>query len=414
MPSVQIYVYAYLPDDHRATPAGVLEMNEDGRESYATFRYGRQYLTNPKRIPVDAVTLPLHSSEDTVTYRTEDGFKIFGGIRDASPDGWGRHLLEREQNRLELAESEYLLLAGEQRVGALAFGRDLKGPLTREKEIDGAAIRLEELLLDAEKVDGDVGALREGHQRFFLRGSSLGGARPKAVTVWRDEWWLAKFARKEDRYDIVRSEYAVMTLARKCGLNVPAVELVRVLERDIFLIRRFDRQGPAREGAYVRRHFNSALSMLNAHESESSRKSYEEIAEVIRRLSSDARADGRELFRRMVFNILVNNNDDHLRNHGFLLNGNHWDLSPLYDVVPNVQVGRERDLAIGVGTQGRSATLENALSRCTAFYFSREQAQAEIDGLRAIVRGWKEHFIQAGFSADQAEGFRNCFAAAEA
>lgn len=410
MATKDIYVYIYLPNDTEATPTGLLSVTEDGRDTYSVFRYGKKYLVNPKRITIDAISLPLHPAEDEVEYRTEEGFKIFGGIRDASPDGWGRHVLERENNRLELFESEYLLLAGEQRVGALAFGLDLNGPRKDSETNKTANVQLEELLLAAEKVDSEL-ELSEEHQQFFVRGSSLGGARPKAVAVWQDNWWLAKFARKDDRYDIVRSEYAVMTLAKKCGLSVPDVQIKNILGRDIFLIKRFDRHGSATNRQYVRQHFNSALTMLNAHESESSKKSYEDIIDIIRRFSADAEKDGRELFSRMVFNILVNNNDDHLRNHGFLYEGEHWNLSPLYDVVPNVQIGTERDLALRVGNFGRAATLENALSRSAAFYFSKEEARVEIERLKSIVSSWKKHFISAGFSAEQAEGFATCFTA---
>jgi serine/threonine-protein kinase HipA len=405
-----IYVYIYLPNETEAVPAGLLSVTEDGRDTYSKFSYGTKYLANPKRIAIDAVSLPLHPPEEFITYRTEEGFKIFGGIRDASPDGWGRYILEKQNDRLELLESEYLLLAGEQRVGALAFGLDLTGPKKDSDVSKSANVQLEELFLAVEKVDNEI-SLSEEHRQFFVRGSSLGGARPKAVTVWKDRWWLAKFSRKDDRYNIVRSEYAVMSLAKKCGIKVPQVEIVKILNRDIFLIERFDRHGSASQRQYHRQHFNSALSMLGAHESESSKKTYEEIVEVIRRYSSNPKKDAQELFSRMIFNILVNNNDDHLRNHGFLFTGKHWDLSPLYDVVPNVQIGTERDLAIGVGVQGRKANLENALSRCNAFYFSKDEARAEIARLISIVANWKSHFMASGFSGDEAEQFSTCFMA---
>lgn len=410
MATKDIYVYIYLPNETEAVPAGLLVVTEDGRDTYSTFRYGTKYLKNTKCIAIDAVSLPLHSADDRIEYRTEEGFKIFGSIRDASPDGWGRYILEKQNNRLELLESEYLLLAGEQRVGALAFGLDLTGPKKDSDFNKSANVQLEELLLAAEKVDNEL-SLSETHRQFFMRGSSLGGARPKAVTVWKDKWWLAKFARKDDRYDMVRSEYAVMSLAKKCGLNVPQVEIVKILDRDIFLIERFDRHGSATHRQYQRQHFNSALTMLGAHESESSKKTYEEIVEVIRRFSSNPKKDAQELFSRMMFNILVNNNDDHLRNHGFLFTGKHWDLSPLYDVVPNVQIGTERDLAIGVGAEGRKATLANALSRCNAFYYSKDQAYVEIERLMSIVSNWKAHFMASGFLDAEAEKFSSCFLA---
>ncbi len=409
MTAQTVFTYIYLPGQTIATPAGKLEIVEDGRNSYSTFQYGRRYLQNPDRIAIDAVNLPLPTSSNFI-YRTQEDFILFGGIRDASPDGWGRHLLEREKNKLQLAEADYLLLAGEQRVGALAFGRDLSGPLRRDREFEGKTIRLQDLLKDAQRVDSEEQLLPE-HQRFFVRGSSLGGARPKASVIWNGEWWLAKFARQDDRYDIVRTEYATMMLAKKCGLNVPEVHLEHVLDKDVYLIKRFDRLGKADGGESTRQHFHSALTMLNAHESESKNRSYEDIADILRQKSAIPEEDCRELFRRMVFNILVNNTDDHLRNHGFLNIADFWNLSPLYDVVPQIQIGLDRDMAIGVGLQGRAANLKNALSNCNAFYLRQDQAKVEIKKLIEVVSNWRHHFKACGFTARQIDKLAGCFSA---
>ena len=150
--------------------------------------------------------------------------------------------------------------------------------------------------------------------------------------------------------------------------------------------------------------------MLGAHESEVSKYSYADLAGAIRQHGSKVRADLHELFRRMVFNILVTNDDDHLRNHGFLLDGQGWRLSPLYDVVPKPQVGLDRRLVLGVGPAGRNATLENALAGAAAFDLGADDAKAIVQGLREIVAArWALLFEQAGLSAADRGRFATCF-----
>ncbi|MDI1366245.1 MAG: HipA domain-containing protein, partial [bacterium] len=205
-----------------------------------------------------------------------------------------------------------------------------------------------------------VDELDDNLRRLLTAGSSLGGARPKAATEIDGQPWIAKFTANDDNYRICRIELATMRLARRCGLNVPNLDFREILGRDIYMIERFDR---ALTPDGVRRHpFASGLTMLGAHESDVGRHSYADLAAALRQYGSDPRGDLVELYRRMVFNILVTNDDDHLRNHGFLWEPRGWRLSPLYDVVPKPQVGHERTLVLGVGPQGRAATLNNAIA----------------------------------------------------
>lgn len=199
-----------------------------------------------------------------------------------------------------------------------------------------------------------------------------------------------------------------MQLAAECGLNVPALDFRCVLDRDIYLIERFDRLP---HGNWIeRRPFASGLTMLGAHESEVSSYSYADLAGAIRQHGTQVREDLHELFRRMVFNILVTNNDDHLRNHGFLFDGTGWRLSPLYDVVPKPQVGLERRLVLGVGPEGRSATLDNALAGAAVFDLGPDEASAMVEELRNHVAArWQPLFKEAGLiPADQGR-FATCF-----
>ncbi|MEZ5696224.1 MAG: HipA domain-containing protein [Sphingomonadaceae bacterium] len=194
----------------------------------------------------------------------------------------------------------------------------------------------------------------------------------------------------------------------ECGLDVPALDLKRVFERDIYLIERFDRipHGNRME----RRHFASGLTMLGAHESEVSRYSYADLAGALRQHGTQVRQDLHELFKRMVFNILVTNDDDHLRNHGFLHDGKGWRLSPLYDVVPKPQVGLERRLVLGVGPEGRNATLGNALAGAAVFDLGQEEAIAIIAELRTIVAArWEPLFDEAGLGGADKGRFATCF-----
>ena len=250
--------------------------------------------------------------------------------------------------------------------------------------------------------------LPEEHRRFLLRGSSLGGARPKATTAMDGKQWIAKFSRSGDHFPICRAEYATMMLASKVGLNVPPVRLKKVMEQDIYLIERFDRLSSGRIP------FISGLTITGAHETESTRQSYRNLADQLRLFGSKSKEDTRELWKRMVFNILCNNTDDHLRNHGFLWDGKGWRLSPAYDIVPLPEVGTERILALGVGQEGRRATLRNALSDATGFGLTKAEAVAIASAMQKNVKaGWKKLFQKCGLSSVEIERLAVCFIACD-
>jgi serine/threonine-protein kinase HipA len=255
-------------------------------------------------------------------------------------------------------------------------------------------------------------ALTPQHRRFLVRGSSLGGARPKATTEYNGKQWIAKFGRAEDRFPVCRAEYVTMTMAGQVGINVPTVRIEKVLGQDIYLIERFDRIPDGKD--YRRLPFISGLTITGAHESESVQQSYRRLAEQLRLFGSDPVKDAKELWRRMVFNILCNNNDDHLRNHGFLWDGKGWRLSPGYDILPSPQVSLERDLAIGVGRNGRQATLRNALSDVASFGLSREEAITMARAMQQTVKNsWEDLFRSNGFTPAEIDRLRTCFIACD-
>ncbi len=413
MPTVRSYVFVHLADG--PVPAGLLVMTDEPRNRFATFAYGRRYLERPDRIPVDPVSLPLHSAVVEQTYRTEEGFAVFGGIRDAAPDGWGQYLMYKAMGDRLPSDVDLILASGDNRVGALAFGPTPVKPerITPwgEGDMPGEQFSLAELAEAAERAQ-HVDELDENLRQLLTAGSSLGGARPKAATAIGNQPWIAKFQARTDSYPECRVELATMRLAAECGLDVPELGFEHVLGRDIYLIERFDR---IPHGNYMERMpFASGLTMLAAHESEVSAYSYADLAGVIRQHSTKVRADLHELFGRMIFNILVTNDDDHLRNHGFLMAGGGWRLSPLYDVVPKPQVGLERRLVLGVGPQGRSATLENALAGSAAFDLSPADAGLIIDRLCKIVAArWEALFGEAGIGPADRGRFATCFRLAD-
>lgn len=409
MTTARTFVFVYLPEG--PVPAGVLTMVEEPRNEFATFAYGARYLERPNRIAVDPTSLPLPPAGANQVFRTEEGFAVFNGIRDAAPDGWGQYLMYKAMGDRTPNGIDLILASGDNRVGALAFGPTRERPerLTPwgDSDAPGEHFTLAELA-DAVERAQHVDELDENLRRLLTAGSSLGGARPKGTTEVGDKPWIAKFPARNDTFPECRVELATMRLATECGMNVPALDFKHVLGRDIYMIERFDR---IPHGDWMeRRPFASGLTMLGAHESEVSRHSYAELAGVIRQYGVTVRADLYELFSRMVFNILVTNDDDHLRNHGFLMDGAGWSLSPLYDVVPKPQVGLERRLVLGVGTDGRDATIKNALSGAARFDLAREEAEAIVQRLRMIVAArWDPLFKEAGIGEVDRRRFATCF-----
>jgi serine/threonine-protein kinase HipA len=414
MSSMSTIVFMHLAEG--PVPAGRLTMTREPRASLATFVYGRRYLERPDRVAVDPVQLPLvEAGRDDIVFQTEEGFSNFNGIRDAAPDGWGRYLMYKALDDREPSEAEILLASADNRVGALAFGPTPAAPQRvtpwGEGDAPGEHFTLAELAAAVEQVQS-VDELDDNLRRLLTAGSSLGGARPKASTEVDGQPWIAKFSANDDIYPICRIELATMRLAKNCGLNVPSLDFREVLGRDIYMIERFDRVAAA--GGIARRPFASGLTLLGAHESDIGRHSYADLAAALRRYGAEPRTDLTELFRRMVFNILVTNDDDHLRNHGFLWEPSGWRLSPLYDVVPKPQVGFERTLVLGVGPKGRAATLENAIAGAGAFGLTVEEAtRYAVDLADAVRGGWIGHFQDAGLGEPEIRRFATCFRQAD-
>jgi serine/threonine-protein kinase HipA len=396
--SFKTYVFSYLPDAEQAVPAGMLTMLEEGVNTLgSSFGYGKQYLQRTNAIAVDPVSLPLeHVVDGTVReYEPVNGLVMFGAVRDALPDAWGRRVIE---NKLQvpanaLSESQYLLHAGSNRLGAL----DFRGAPTEGEVVGVLASELDlQYLVDAADRIQHGEVIPDRLRRIFDAGPSMGGARPKAAIQKNSVAYVAKFMERNDVFNVPQIERATLELARACGLDVPATELISLPNNQwVMLIARFDRANNS-NNAQVRKHTVSALTMLGVHESQSPDSSYAALADVISNVGAKGfvQQDRQELFARMVFNILVSNDDDHLRNHAFVWDAklHGWRLSPLYDVLPKPQVAHERYLHLGVGMQGRLATLDNALSSAGRFGLTRVAAARIIDQIAMRVREWRVFF----------------------
>lgn len=405
------YVFIQLPGEIEAVPAGRLDLVEDGtRLLTSRFLYGNLYKKRPNAVEIDPVSLPM-ADERGVEREPVAGLALFGAVRDAAPDSWGRRVIE---NRLRappngLAESTYLDQAGSDRAGALDIraARD-SPPMLRPLP---STLDLRYLLEAAERIEaGEPVPARLA--AYFDGAPTLGGARPKAVVDVDGRPFVAKFPLPGDGFNMPVIERATLELARRAGLQVPETRIETLADgRDVMLIARFDRE-PAGRGL-ARSHMVSALTMLGVHEQQSPDQSYAAMAEVIsRRGPADAlRTDREELFGRMVFNILVSNDDDHLRNHAFVFDAatGGWRLSPLYDVVPKPQSGTERKLHLSVGPRGRLATLDNALDGAGQFGLLRPRAVEIIERIVAVVREWRQVFDELGVPARQSDHMRSAF-----
>ncbi|MEN5061904.1 HipA domain-containing protein [Luteimonas sp. TWI1416] len=387
------YVFAYLPGEVTAVPAGLLDLTELGPELQASqFQYGTRYVARrkPNAIAVDPVSLPLERAGERML--PVNGLAMFGALRDATPDDWGRRVIE---NRLEvpansLPESVYMLEAGSNRVGALDVRVAVDSPPHHSRL--PSTIDLQYLIEASQRVE--EGLPVPAHlANYFAGAPSLGGARPKAAVLHQGIEWIAKFPSIRDRFNVPSVERATLELARRAGMSVPKTELQTLADgRQVMLIERFDRI-PVADGV-SRKHMVSALTMLGLTEQDSPDASYAQIVRVIEQWGAEGQvtAQREELFSRMVFNILVTNDDDHLRNHAFVHDDGAWNLSPLYDVVPKPQVGTERTLHLGVGPSGRKATLDNAFAGYGDFGLTRTRAAQLIDTVVGAVRTWRTVF----------------------
>jgi serine/threonine-protein kinase HipA len=242
-----------------------------------------------------------------------------------------------------------------------------------------------------------------------MAGPSAGGARPKTTVEHNNNLWLVKFPSAYDKYNMSRIEFVTMKLAKKCGLNVPNIELIKINDHDVFLIQRFDREFDEKQNDFYRTHFVSGLTLMNLDEKDYSNWSYIDLADQMRRWIKKPKNDLHELFKRITFNGLVSNTDDHPRNHGFLCGTNSYHLSPVYDLVPKPETGTTRYLAMRFGLQGRVFNLENLLSQCDAFDLTADEAKNIFNEMKSIISKWHSFYSAEGLSKNDLDYLTNAF-----
>ena len=346
--------------------------------------YGRKYLARPDAVEIDPVELKLSKR----TYQTATLGGVFGALRDASPDYWGRLIIQRAMGAAEPDEMDYLLQSADDRAGALSFGHSEKPPAP--KRVFNKTIELKELektaraiLKENKKIDGYEA---EQIERLFLFGTSMGGARPKVVVEDRSGLWLAKFNKPEDKWNFARVEHTMLSLAKKCNISTVESKVIRIAGRDILMVKRFDREKVGNEG-YRRARMVSALTLLGAEENNKDSWSYPALAEELRRVCVNPKKNANELFRRMCFNALISNTDDHPRNHAILAKDKDWEISPAYDLTPSVPIAIDRrELAMTVGDYGRYANEQNLLSQCARFDLKFDEAKNMIFEMKEIIQ----------------------------
>ena len=360
-----------------------------GGES-ASFEYAREWLEQGFALEP---ALPLLSG----VFHTEPSQAMFRSFSDSAPDRWGRVLLQRQENRLAreerrtpraLMESDFLLdINDATRQGALCFKSDAGEILTVGSAVP-PYVQLRALMQAATSIANRTESMAD-IKLLLSPGSSLGGARPKASVL--DEvgnLMIAKFPHPHDEWDVPLWEYIAYRLAAEVGLKVPEVRLETVNGRHVLLVQRFDRKNGARVP------FASAMTLLGASDGES--RSYLDIAEIIIDSGEDTKNDLKELWRRMLFNMLISNVDDHLRNHGFLRGTKGWMLSPVYDLESTPVTYKAHVLRTAVIDDDGTADPELAIQ--TAGYYGIKQSEAEHQfiQMKAIVSRWEVLARQLG------------------
>jgi serine/threonine-protein kinase HipA len=403
------YVYLQLPQSLEVVTAGFYELDFPQGVPTGSFVYNPAYLERSDAVPLDPYELPL-APRRAKTVKLKG---IFGPLRDASPDAWGRRIIEKHTGRSDLTEIDYLLHSPEDRAGALFFGRDKTPPAPVRKF--NQIVQLDALLAAAERFMDEEAASTAGvpEQLFELLqpGTSMGGARPKNVVEDVEGLWLAKFPDKGDKWNNARVEGAMLALAHECGVRVARHRIETVGGRDVLLVQRFDRT--LTPGGYLRHRMVSGLTALGAEDSHGDRAkwSYLLLADELRRRSARSAQDLEELFRRMVFNALISNTDDHPRNHALIATTTKWELSPAYDLTPNPLTSLEkRDLAMTCGTYNRYANRANLLSQHAQFKLSLEHARGIVDQLQQVVTArWHAVLRQHGTTPSECDKVAGSF-----
>jgi serine/threonine-protein kinase HipA len=388
----EAYVWIWLPGKAGPVVAGVLARSDD----QLLFNYGRSYLARADAIPIYEPELPLKAGALPLS----PGLSMPSCIRDAAPDAWGRRVIinrklgrkAQQVDTAELDELTYLLESDSDRSGALEFQLS---PTTYVPRLSTTA-SLDDLMQAVDKVEEGV-PLDDDLDQALFHGSSLGGARPKALIATGDKKYIAKFSSRSDVYSVVKAEYIAMRLAALVGIIVAPVRLVRAVGKDVLLIERFDRKKV--DVDWCRTAMVSALTLFGLDELMARYASYEDLTAIVRHRFHAPTDTLHELFARLVFNILCGNTDDHARNHAAFWDGHTLRLTPAYDICPQQRAGNEATQAMLVIGDKRLSKISVCLEAAPAFQLSADAAVAIVTHqVTVILNRWKQVCDEASLS----------------
>ena len=376
------------------------------RSAAVSFEYDASWLGRAERFAIDPTSLPLRRG-------VQHGATLFGVVQDCGPDRWGRLLIARAVRKKVLAQKPFgdldyvLALDDATRLGALRFrpvAADGGGPYLAA--IGGKLpplVRLSALLHAADAIHRDTETAAD--LRFLLgAGSTLGGARPKsAVSLDDGRLALAKFPKPDDTRDIAAGEILTLTLAREAGITVADHRLVRAGTKSVAVITRFDRTASGERIPFI-----SASSLLALPTDDPG--SYTLLADGVRQFGDQVTADLRELWRRLLFSLLVSNYDDHLRNHGFLMHtAGRWSLSPAYDLNPVPEVDRVRSPETPIAEDQDEPTVAAAIQAAPRFGLKTDEARTMLREVFAVVGHWREVGIRLRLKATTLDAYESAF-----
>ena len=382
----EAFVWIWLPEETEPVVAGRLEADNGN----LLFNYGKSYLErvhdSKQAISIYEDELPLKAGILPLL----DGLNIPGCIRDGAPDAWGRRVIINKKlgakgsgiDTAQLDELTYLLESGSDRIGAL----DFQTSATEYAPRLSVNVALSELLESTERVEKGIPLTPELDQALF-HGTAIGGARPKALIEELNKKYIAKFSSSTDLSNVIKAEFVAMRLAEHAGLNVARVKLTSASNKDVLLIERFDRKKV--NNGWQRKAMLSALTLFGLDDMMARYASYEIFAEIIRHKFSSPSATLKELFSRLVFNILCGNTDDHARNHAAFWDGKNLNLTPAYDICPQSRSGNEASQAMLIAGNNRMSKLSNCIDTAHNFLLSKDEALAIFETQKDIIeKNW--------------------------
>lgn len=407
MSSQQIFVSMDLGEE--TLIVGKLWFHQRASRQSASFEYDKNWLKHSEKFAFDPA---LQLTEGA--FHTKPDQILFGAIGDSAPDRWGRVLMRRSENLSAkltgdtprtLSELDYLLgVNDEARQGALRFSLQPDGPYLMPKSEHSIPpiIDLPQLLSATERFLRDD-ETAEDLKILLAPGSSLGGARPKASVRDKDgHLAMAKFPKKDDEYNVVLWEAVALTLAENAGIETAKWRIERINEKPVLILRRFDR-------IFDRRiPFLSAMSMLGAKDNDP--HSYLDIAYAIIQYGAKPNSDLEELWRRIIYTVLISNTDDHLRNHGFLYERHKgWVLSPAYDINPTPLELKARLLSTSIGYDDPTASVDLALSLISDFRIKKSRAIEIIKEVTLAVSQWRSVASRFGLAKKEIDRMSSAF-----